>query len=126
MHWPSDFRKFHGTNALLQTLSHEGISNMSSQDLSSDFSWRCFEDITCGAEAASAAASCSFSLGTLEVASVPEAASFAVTERKQLEIWRWAIIGSGGFILEEGFEPSQCEAKMAACEALHQVQAQMS
>jgi hypothetical protein len=100
--------------------------SMNSQISSPDFSWRCFEDITCGAEAASAAASCSFSLGTLEVASLPEAASFAVTERKQPEIWRWAIISSGGFILEEGFEASQCEAKNAASEALRQVQAQMS
>jgi hypothetical protein len=117
---------FHGTKGAAATLSNIGIPNMSSQNSSSDFLWRCFEDIACGAEAASAAASCSFSLGTLEVASMPEVASFAVTERKQPEIWRWAIIGSGGFILEEGFEPSQCEAKMAASEALHQVQAQMA
>ncbi|HEY5227351.1 MAG TPA: hypothetical protein VIJ19_02365 [Opitutaceae bacterium] len=99
---------------------------MSSQNSPSDFSWRCFEDIVCGAEAASAAASCSFSLGTLEVASNPETASFAVTERKQPEIWRWAIIGSGGFILEEGFEPTREEAKSAACDALHHVRAQMA
>ena len=80
--------------------------------------WRCFENIACGVEAASAAASCAFSLSTLEVASAPEAASFALTERKQPEIWRWAIIGAEGFLLEEGFEPSQTDAKTAAAEAL--------
>jgi hypothetical protein len=89
------------------------------------FAWRSFEDITCGAEAASAAASCAFSLGTLEVATAPDAASFAVTERKQPEIWRWAIIGSGGFILEEGFEPTQEQAKLAAGDALAEVRSQM-
>jgi hypothetical protein len=89
------------------------------------FAWRSFEDITCGAEAASAAASCAFSLGTLEVATAPEAASFAVTERKQPEIWRWAIIGSGGFLLEEGFEPTQEQAKMAASDALAEVRSHL-
>jgi len=88
--------------------------------------WRCFENISCGAEAASAAASCAFSLGTLQVASIPEFASFAVTERKQPEIWRWAVIGDGGFLLEEGFEPTQEEAKRAAAEALLQCRAHLA
>jgi hypothetical protein len=79
--------------------------------------WRCFENITPGPEAASAASSCAFSLSTLEVATLPEFPNFALTERKQPEIWRWAIIGAKGFVLEEGFEPSQLEAKDAASAA---------
>jgi hypothetical protein len=88
--------------------------------------WRCFENIPCAAQAASAAASCAFSLGTLQVASSPECGSFAVTERKQPEIWRWAVIGDGGFLLEEGFEPSQEEAKRAAADALAQCRAHLA
>jgi hypothetical protein len=85
--------------------------------------WRCFENISPGQEAASVAASCSFSLSTLEVASMPDAAGFALTERKQPEIWRWAVIGPVGYLLEEGFEPTQEAAKRAAAEALHLVRA---
>jgi hypothetical protein len=81
--------------------------------------WRCFENITPGPEAASVAASCSFSLATLEVTSMPDSAGFALTERKQPEIWRWAVIGPVGYLLEEGFEPTQADAKRAAAEALH-------
>jgi hypothetical protein len=81
--------------------------------------WRCFENISPGQEAASVAASCSFSLCTLEVASIPDSAGFALTERKQPEIWRWAVIGPVGYLLEEGFEPTQAAAKKAAEEALH-------
>jgi hypothetical protein len=88
--------------------------------------WRSFENIVCGAEAASAAASCAFSLGTLQVASIPEFGSFAVTERKQPEIWRWAVIGEGGFLLEEGFESTQDEAKRAAGEALAQCRSHLA
>jgi hypothetical protein len=87
--------------------------------------WRCFENISCGAEAACAAASCAFSLSTLEIASIPEFSSFAVTERKQPEIWRWAVIGEGGFLLEEGFELTQDDAKRAAADALFQVRSHM-
>lgn len=81
-------------------------------------SWRCFENIASGPEAASAAASCAFSLATLEVASLPDAIGFALTERKQPEIWRWAVIGDAGYVFEEGFEPTQEGAKEAAAEAL--------
>lgn len=80
--------------------------------------WRCFENMTPGAEAASVAASCSFSLATLEVASMHDSPGFALTERKQPEIWRWAVIGPVGYLLEEGFEPTQADAKRAAAEAM--------
>jgi hypothetical protein len=87
--------------------------------------WCCFQNIPSGPEAASAAASCAFSLSTLEVASTPDAATFAVTERKQPEIWRWAII-CGGCVLEEGFEPTREDAKNAATEALEMIRNQAS
>ena len=86
---------------------------------------RCFENISSGQEAASAAASCvPFPLSTLEVASIPDSIFFAVTERKQPEIWRWAIIGDGNLILEQGFEPTRDDAKEAAALALEAIKAQ--
>jgi hypothetical protein len=88
--------------------------------------WRCFENINSGTEAACAAASCAFSLSTLEVASVPDSVFFAVTERKQPEIWRWAVIGNGNQILEQGFEPTRDGAKEAAAAALEAIKAQDS
>jgi hypothetical protein len=86
--------------------------------------WRCFENITSGPEAACAAASCAFSLSTLEVASIPDSIFFAVTERKQPEIWRWAVVGDANMILEQGFEPNQECAKAAAAAALEAIKAQ--
>jgi hypothetical protein len=80
--------------------------------------WRAFENISCGADAASAAACCVFSLATLEVACLIDGSSFALTERKQPEVWRWAVIGPGGRLLEEGCEPTQEQAKTSAAEAL--------
>ncbi|HEY4989703.1 MAG TPA: hypothetical protein VII09_07850 [Opitutaceae bacterium] len=86
--------------------------------------WRRFENITPGPEAASAAASCSFSLSTLEIATVPEFPNFALTERKHPEVWRWAIIGQQGFVLEEGLEATQQGAKDAASAAFDIVRSQ--
>jgi hypothetical protein len=88
--------------------------------------WRAFENISSNSEAASAAACCAFSLSTLEVASARDEASFALTERKQPEVWRWAVIGPGGIILEEGCEPSQHDAKMSASEALSLMMAEIA
>jgi hypothetical protein len=81
--------------------------------------WRSFENVKPGPEAASVAASCAFSLATLEVASFSDSAGFALTERKQPNVWRWAVVGPVGFLLEEGFEPTQEVAKRAAEDALH-------
>jgi len=50
---------------------------------------------------------------------MPDSAGFALTERKQPEVWRWAVIGPVGYLLEEGFEPTQADAKHAAAVALH-------
>ena len=86
--------------------------------------WSPFENISSGPKAASAAASCEFSLCTLEVATIADAAGFVLTERKQPEVWRWAVIRANGVLLEEGFEPTQADAKRAAANALELVDVQ--
>lgn len=85
---------------------------------STALTWRRFENISSGPKAVSAAAACAFSLCTLEIASIVDAAGFAMTERKEPEIWRWAVVGGNGILLEEGFESTQLDAKRAAAEAL--------
>jgi hypothetical protein len=86
--------------------------------------WCAFENIASGTAAASAASFCGFSLSTLEIAPLSDSPAFALTERKQPEIWRWAIIGAGGLIVEEGCEPTRDEAKRSAAEALSLVRAE--
>jgi hypothetical protein len=76
--------------------------------------WSLFADFAPGPKAASAAKSCSFSLCTLEIAPIADAPVIALVERKQTDVWRWAVIGLSGLLLEEGFEPSQPDAKRAA------------
>ena len=80
--------------------------------------WRSFQTLSSDAEAASVSASCIFSLATLEVASVPCAPRFALTERRDPHLWRWAIISADGSILSEGFEPNQAYARTVAGDAL--------
>jgi hypothetical protein len=70
-------------------------------------------------EAASASACCSFSFATLEIACChPGTASFALTEKRQIDAWRWAICSTQGLILRTGSEPTQTGAKKVAEEAL--------
>jgi hypothetical protein len=84
--------------------------------------WRCFENITSGAEAASLAASCVFSLATLEASQIPDCGGFALTERKEPQVWRWAVIGPVGILVEEGYEATQDGAKSAAEKAVQLTQ----
>jgi hypothetical protein len=86
-----------------------------------NLTWNRFENLTPGPKAASASSSCAFSLCTLEIASIADGATFVLVERKQPEIWRWAIIGANGIPLEEGFEPNQSDAKRAATGAVQLV-----
>jgi hypothetical protein len=86
--------------------------------------WSLFEDFAPGPKAASAAASCTFSLCTLEIAPIADAPVIALVERKQKDVWRWAVVGLNAHLLEEGFEPSQCDAKRAAEAALQLVDVQ--
>jgi hypothetical protein len=85
--------------------------------------WCPFEDISSGADAASAAAACSFSFSTLQVASRADAPGFAITEHEAPETWRWALIGEGGRVVEEGCSPTREAAKTAATDALNLVKA---
>jgi hypothetical protein len=89
-----------------------------------DLTWNRFENLTPGPKAASASSSCAFSLCTLEIASIEDSPTFVLVERKQPEIWRWAIIGANGVPLEEGFEPNQSDAKRAAASAVQFVDAE--
>jgi hypothetical protein len=80
--------------------------------------WHSFQTLPSDAEAASVSASCVFSLATLEVASIPCAPGFALTERRDAHAWRWAIIGANGSILIDGFEATQAGARRVAEDAL--------
>ena len=81
--------------------------------------WRSFRTLDSDNEAASASACCSFSFATLEVAcGNPGVASFALTEKMQINAWRWAICSTQGLILHAGSEPTQTGAKRVAEEAL--------
>jgi len=88
--------------------------------------WRSFKDLTSNPEAAFVSACCSYSLSTLEVASLLNSPSYALTERKLPDVWRWAVVGLAGVILEEGWEASQQEAKRSATEALSLMVAERS
>jgi hypothetical protein len=80
--------------------------------------WRSYYDISANAAAAFALSSSRFSLSTLEIASNPGMAGFALTERKQPDMWRWATISVEGPIVDEGWETTQADAKRSAIAAL--------
>jgi hypothetical protein len=93
---------------------------------STPLAWCAFEDITCGTQAASAAAACAYSLSTLQVASCSEAPGFAITEHVAPEKWRWAVIGPGGEVVEAGCRPTLEAARSAATDALYRGKIQMA
>ena len=74
-------------------------------------------------ESAQASASCLFSLGTLEVAHLPDLTVFALIEREHSGVWRWAIIDYEGLILDDSRELSLAQAKKTAEVALRMVAA---
>jgi hypothetical protein len=80
--------------------------------------WRSFQDIPSDAEASWISGSCLYSLATLEIAREPAMKSLALTERRQPDLWRWAIVCIDGQLVEEGWESTQKEAKRAAVTAL--------
>ena len=80
--------------------------------------WHSFQDLPSDAGAACVSASCIFSLATLEVAFNPGITIFALTERKQPDVWRWEIVDPEGYLLKEGWEPTQEYSKRAAVDAL--------
>ena len=83
--------------------------------------WHSFSTLALNNEAVCASACCKFSFATLEVAGcLPGMASFALTEKRQMDVWRWAICSLEGVILQTGCEPTQTGAKKVAEKALQQ------
>jgi hypothetical protein len=81
--------------------------------------WRSFRTLDSNSEAANASACCDFSFATLEIAcGHPGAESFALTERKRSDDWRWAICSATGLVLRAGRESTQTSAKCVAEAAL--------
>ena len=80
--------------------------------------WCSFLNIHSNAEAAFASSSSSFSLATLEVTHDTGFGGFALTERKQCDMWRWALISAEGAVVGEGWEPTELDAKRSAIGAM--------
>jgi hypothetical protein len=80
--------------------------------------WCSFLKIHSNVEAAFASSSSSFSLATLEVTHDSGFDGFALTERKQNDMWRWALISAEGQIVDEGWEPTELDAKRSAIGAM--------
>jgi hypothetical protein len=83
--------------------------------------WCSFADIPSDAEAAFASSSSSFSLSTLEVTHDLGFAGFALTERRQHDQWRWALVSAEGPVVDEGWEPTESDAKKSAVGAMRHV-----
>jgi hypothetical protein len=83
--------------------------------------WCSFPDISASAEAEFASSSSQFSLITLETTRDPGYPGFALTERKQHDEWRWALISAEGPVVEEGCEPTESDAKRTAVGAMRHV-----
>ena len=66
---------------------------------------------------------CLFSLETLEFACIPATTSFALTECEHAAVWRWAIIGPMGLIVDAGRETTEARAQIIAEAALRLVAA---
>jgi hypothetical protein len=76
--------------------------------------WCPFRAISSAGEAAEVSVNCLFSLSTLETVFNSDLTTFALTEKENLGVWRWAIINSDGSILDEGRQPTQVQAKEMA------------
>jgi hypothetical protein len=83
--------------------------------------WRSFQDLPSDSEAAFASSSSRFSLMTLEVTCDPGYPGFALTERRQHDMWRWALVSAAGPVVDEGWEPTESDAKRSAVGAMRHV-----
>ena len=59
-----------------------------------------------------------FSLNTLEVTCDPGYCGFALTERRQHDMWRWALVSAEGPVIDEGWEITETDAKRSAVGAM--------
>ena len=80
--------------------------------------WRSIRDLPLQSEIFRSAASHSLSIDTLEVAWNPGVPNIAITERKQPDLWRWAVVSGEDFVIDEGSEDTQSEAKGVAVSSL--------
>ncbi|WP_157772440.1 hypothetical protein [Lacunisphaera limnophila] len=76
--------------------------------------WCSFRQIESAPVAAMVAERCLFSLDTLAYARFHPGATFALTEHEDDAIWRWAIVGAEGNVVNEGRESTQAAAQYAA------------
>lgn len=81
--------------------------------------WQPFHLLPCDAEAAIAAHFCLFSLASLEVMSDSATGMVALVEQEHPDAWRWVLVGPDDFVINDGTEPNQAQAKQAAEAALH-------
>ena len=80
--------------------------------------WRSFRDMPSDSEAAFASSSSMFSLNTLEVTCDPGYCGFALTERRQHDMWRWALVSAEGPVIDDGWEITETDAKRSAVGAM--------
>ena len=83
--------------------------------------WRSFRDIPADAEAAFASSASLFSLSTLEITRDSGFPGFALTERRQHDMWRWALVNAKGRVMDEGWEPTESDARRSAVGAMRHV-----
>lgn len=83
--------------------------------------WRSFQNIHSDSEAAFASSSSMFSLTSLEVTCDPGYCGFALTERRENGLWRWALVSAEGPVVNEGWELTETDAKRSAVGAMRHV-----
>ena len=83
--------------------------------------WRSFRDIAADAEAAFASSASLFSLSTLEITRDSGFPGFGLTERRQHDMWRWALVDAEGSVVDEGWEPTENDARRSAVGAMRHV-----
>jgi|GEM_PF-4990596 len=81
--------------------------------------WCSFQSLCSDAEAAIVSAHCLYSLATLEVYYSPDQTCFAIIERQQCDVWRWAAFSNEDSTITEGWERDREDAKKAAEQALY-------
>jgi hypothetical protein len=84
----------------------------------SSTAWHELQDLSEKPGLSRVAAACLFSLATLRVVLHPAGVCFALTERQQPGVWRWAVVGAHGHVVYEGWQPAEALARHEAEHAL--------